>query len=536
MTDVLIVGSGAGAVNAAYPLVTAGRSVVLLDYGNQDSLYERLIPALPFPEIRRRDEQQHRYFLGDRFEGIPFGEVRVGAQLTPPRLFITRDTERLMPVESNSFSALESLALGGLAAGWGAGVYTFSDEDLADTPLTLADLLPHYRAVAERMGICGEDDDLSAFFGDCGPLLPPLDLDPSAAALLTRYEHRRASVRAAGLHLGRARMAVCTVRYRGRGPHEYRDMDFWSNGDRSVYRPRWTLEELARHDNFTYRGRWFVLSFSEKPDGSVEALARHADSGQEASFRSRALVLAAGTLGTARIVLRSLGLHGVRVPLVCNPYAYIPMVNMAALGLDAGERRSSLAQLGAVYLSPGEDSALLQVYYFSYRSLLCYKLLKEVPLPHRQGLRVIRSLMPVLGIVGVHHADRSSPEKYCVLERSAGERPDCLRIEYRLTPDEEESQGRKEEGLIRAFRRLGCRAIKTVRPGHGSSIHYAGTLPMPRHGGGDLTSDAFGRLRATRSVYLADGSVFPSLPAKGLTFSIMANADRVGSLLADRLA
>ena len=40
------------------------------------------------------------------------------------------------------------------------------------------------------------------------------------------------------------------------------------------------------------------------------------------------------------------------------------------------------------------------------------------------------------------------------------------------------------------------------------------------------------RLRATRSVYLADGSIFPWLSPKGLTFNIMANADRVGTHLA----
>ena len=50
--------------------------------------------------------------------------------------------------------------------------------------------------------------------------------------------------------------------------------------------------------------------------------------------------------------------------------------------------------------------------------------------------------------------------------------------------------------------------------------------------GGDLTCDLDGRLRASRSVYLADGSVFPWLPAKGLTFTLMAHANRVGGLLA----
>ena len=88
--------------------------------------------------------------------------------------------------------------------------------------------------------------------------------------------------------------------------------------------------------------------------------------------------------------------------------------------------------------------------------------------------------------------------------------------------------------LLRVFRRLGCLPLRMIRPGHGANIHYAGAFPILPDGG-DLTCDRSGRLRATRSVYLADGSVFPWIPAKGLTFTLMACADRVGSLLAKAL-
>ena len=54
--------------------------------------------------------------------------------------------------------------------------------------------------------------------------------------------------------------------------------------------------------------------------------------------------------------------------------------------------------------------------------------------------------------------------------------------------------------------------------------------------GRELTTDGDGKLQGTRAVFVADGAVFPSLPAKGLTFSIMANADRVGSALARGLS
>src|SRR5207249_3115032 len=75
----------------------------------------------------------------------------------------------------------------------------------------------------------------------------------------------------------------------------------------------------------------------------------------------------------------------------------------------------------------------------------------------------------------------------------------------------------------------------TADAGCASSLHYAGTFPILPEGG-PLTCDRDGRLRATRAVYLADGSIFPWIPPKGLTFNLMANADRVGTLLARRRA
>ena len=531
--DVIVVGSGAGGVHAAWPLAARGLAVALVDYGNQDREYAPLVPHRPWSELRRCDERQHRYFLGDRFEGIGLGPVRVGAQLTPPRLFISADSERLLPVDSRTFDATQSLAQGGLASGWGAGVFPFGDEDLAATPLGAADLAPHYAAVAERIGVSGARDDLAPFLGDLEPSMPPLEIDSGAEQVLRRYARRRESLNAAGFRLGTTWLAACSREHRGRGPHPYLDMDFWSDAARAVYRPRWTLEELCARSNVRYVGRRLALGFEEAEDG-VRLEVLHADAGTRERLSARALVLATGTLGTARLVLRSLGRYDRALPILCNPYTYVPAVNLSMVGREARDRRHSLAQLTAVYRPPGEERTV-QAQYYSYRSLLLFKLIKESPLAHRDSLCVLRLLQPLLGIVGVHHEDRPGPGKRLVLRRGATREQDRLEIEYRPEPDEERRQRADERRMLGFFRRLGCWPIRRVRPGHGAAIHYAGTLPLSASEG-ELTCDAEGRLRGTRAVYVADGSVFPTLPSKGLTFTIMAHADRVGTRLAARLA
>ena len=80
------------------------------------------------------------------------------------------------------------------------------------------------------------------------------------------------------------------------------------------------------------------------------------------------------------------------------------------------------------------------------------------------------------------------------------------------------------------MRKLGVYAIKTIDPGIGSSIHYAGTLPFSNNEK-SLTLNSNGRLNGTQHVFVADGSGFNYLPAKGLTFSLMANAHLVAKNL-----
>ena len=532
--DAIVVGSGPAGANAAAALVERGKRVLMLDVGDVDPTYEPLVPARPFRDIREGDGAQHRYFLGDAFEGLPRGGVRTGAQLTPPRAYVTRSAASLLPIASDTFAAAESLALGGLGAAWGAGVFEFDEHEMSDWPLEAHALRPHYDAVARRIGVSAASDDLSRFFPQPQGALPPLDLDSNAEALLARYQAERSTLNTRGFFLGRVPLAVCSQAHDGRGPNQYRDMEFWSDGDRSVYRPRWTVETLRRSSLFRYVDRQLVTHFTETPQG-VAVSARDVDTGRQQEFHGRALLLGAGTLGTARIVLRSLGRFDERVPLLCNPYTYVPVINWRMLGRTARDRRHSLAQLTAIQQPDRAAGARgsVQVQLYSYRSLLTFRLLGEAPLPYREGLRAMRVLLPALGILGINHEDRRTESKFCLLRR-VRDGADVLEISYALSRDEQTRIATSERNVLRCFRRLGAWPLRRVHPGHGSSIHYAGTFPMTRDAAG-LTSAPDGRLGPTRAVYLVDGSPFPYLPAKGLTFTIMANANRVASLLASRL-
>jgi hypothetical protein len=159
-------------------------------------------------------------------------------------------------------------------------------------------------------------------------------------------------------------------------------------------------------------------------------------------------------------------------------------------------------------------------------------------LPVRESLCLLRLLLPALSVVIVQHGDRPTREKRCSLVRDPAGGPDRLRISYRLSDEERRGASAAERQIRSAFRRLGCYCFRTTRPGPAASVHYAGTFPMTdddRELTTDLRGRLRGRLRGTRGVHLVDGSLLPHLPSHGLTFTLMANADRIGTLLAGEL-
>ena len=533
--DVAVVGSGASAVHVAWPLVHARLRVGMLDVGHRDQHYASLVPQKSFTEVRHLDPAQHRYFLGDQFEGIAFGRVRVGAQLTPPRLYIIHDTDRLAPLVSDTLSALQSLALGGLGAGWGASTMPFSEADLASWPIGRPDLQPHYDAIAARIGICGTNDDLEPFIGHVDGLMSPTHLDSNAEGIYARYLRKRADLNRAGFYMGRPWLAVATREHRGRGPLQYHDMEFWSDHDRSVYRPQYTVEELQRFPNFSYHDGLLVERFEQGASGEqVIVSCLNLKTGRREQLTARRLVLAAGTLGTARIVLRSLNRFDEPVPLLTNPYTYFPCLNLPQLGKATRDARYSLAQLTMIFDPAGTRRHVLQLQLYSYRSLLLFKLVKESPLAYRESLRLMHLLQDCLVIVWVFHEDHPAKNKFIKLSGGRDGQQDWLEATYQLDAHIEQYQRRQERRILKCLLKLGCLPLKAIRLGHGSSIHYAGSFPMA-HDGPPLTTRPTGQLRAAPLVYLADGSTFPNLPTKSITFTLMANANRIGGLLRDAL-
>ena len=95
---------------------------------------------------------------------------------------------------------------------------------------------------------------------------------------------------------------MLTQPHNGRAAYEYGNLEFFRPHDPAIYTPAYTVDEMIRAGEIDYRAGQLVTHYRETEDG-VEVHARNLATGAEEIHRARHLLLGAGALNTARIVL-----------------------------------------------------------------------------------------------------------------------------------------------------------------------------------------------------------------------------------------
>jgi len=497
--DAIVVGSGAAGTWAARGL--RGARTLILDVGVrppaspgfEGNLYELRAKRPLFDET-----------VGARYESLRnLEQPELSPKVKSPLMrHVIERPEGAPGLEPGPFEALLSYAEGGLANAWGAQVYRFMKEDLAGFPLTEEDLAPHYDRLTREIGISGVDDDLRRFHGPADGLLPPPELSAIGRRALDRYD---GGFRKEGVHLGRPRLAVkgslCT----------YDNLEFFKPRIPAVYTPATTLASMVEKGDVEYAPENRVDRFRETEEGvEVQAGGR--------TFRARKLLLALGAINTARLVLASRDDRETRLPIVENPCTFTPLVMLSRIGMPL-ETRSFYAQLNLFYSGPLWKETLVGMIY-GVEGLLRSDLLFQAPFAGRGCLAAARYLLPAMAALQVFYPGEPEPDRTLRLDAQGR-----LKIDYAPRPD-----AGVERHLLRVLRRAGLRSsprlIRRGRPG--ASVHYAGPLPMRERPSKPYETDRNGLLYGTRRVHVVDSAAFPRLPSKNLTFTIMANALRIG--------
>ena len=522
--DVVIIGSGPAGVSAAWPLVEAGFSVVMLDAA------EGPTPKPPAMDLAgfRRSGNGWRHAYGDDFSGLVLGRGRSPKFGTRIGRAVLGSDARHPMISATGFLPLRSFSAGGLSKMWGAVASAYDDRDLRDYPIRRSDLDPSYRAIAARIGLSGGDDDLIDFHGSGLPLQPPSWLTPIGERLLDRYRRRKPLP---GFLLGTARNAIATETIADRQACNKCGLCLYGCARGAIYDSTYDLAHLRRTPNFRYVSPALVtrLPAVDDPALTVEV----AGSGLGAVAKGQVLVLAAGTLNTTALVLARHGGAGTTLRLLTNPMAALAFLVPSRVGQPLPQTAFSLGQL-SYRLEIDEQSDYATGILYTADSLPLATLAKELPVSRPTVLHLSAVMAPALVLATFYLPGRFSQNAVTLGTGEDGREE--LIIEGGTPKDTHTMILKGTKQLARAMRRLGAFTVPGSRsiPVPGTDAHLAATLPMKEHGG-DLTCTPDCELRPWRNLFVVDGSCLPDLPAKHCTLTIMANADRVGRIVAKRL-
>lgn len=521
MTETLVVvGSGPAAVSCAHALVSQGHAVTILDAGieleaDRQLKVDRLRAQSP-ADWDPRDLAMLREGSKATVGGVPVKRV-YGSD------FAYREVAAQMPMRIEHVTAFASLARGGLSNVWGAAVVPYRAEDIADWPVSAAELAPYYERVFGFMPLAAEHDDLDALFPLHGDAHQHLTPSPQAKALLDHLRRHRRALAAHGFTYGRSRLAIQAAPSEGSLGCVSCGLCMYGCPHDVIYKSSHTLDQLVGAGQVTYVKDVVVDALEETGDG-VEIKAHDHRTGAALSFAASRVFVGAGVLSSARIMLNSLPARDVSLTMRDSQYFLLPLLGRYAAPSLEHVYSHTLAQLFIELFDPelGPYPVHLQVYTYNdlYASAVKHLLGPLYGLGRLPAGVALRRLMVIQGYL---HSNLSSSATITL-------RDGRLILARQRQPVADRTV-RKAVGKLR--RHAGALGFVPISPmltigDPGQGAHIGGTFPM-RATPGPLESDRLGRPSGFTRVHLVDASVLPSIPSTTITINAMANAYRIGS-------
>jgi choline dehydrogenase-like flavoprotein len=514
-----IIGSGPAGVACAKALLARGADVLLLDAGiGLESERAQIVRELSQKKSSEWNSNQIAAIKGDvsaTAKGIPLKKI-FGSD------FPYRETEEKIPWRGTGIGLQPSLALGGLSNVWGAAMLPHRDEDISDWPIKNSDLAQHYRAVANITGLAARRDDLEEIFPLHSRNPQPLKSSQQAELLLQNLNRHREKLRARGWHFGQSRLAVRAADSANGKGCVYCGLCMSGCVYGCIYNSADTVRELQREKNFRYEPNIIVTRLRENSE-KVFIEGFHRQTCEPLSFEANRVYLAAGVIPTAQILLRSQNAFDRPLILRDSQYFLFPLLLARRTRDVKTEALYTLSQIFLELQNPQISRRAVHLQVYTYSDIIGHAVRKSLG-PLKMFARQLEERLLV--VQGYLHSDESATIEM-QLKRD-GEK-DFLQLEAKPNPATRVVVKKVLGELLKQFRALGgipiLPMLQIAEPGRG--FHSGGSIPM-RAQPKDFESDLLGRPNGWKNVHIVDASVLPSVPATTITFSVMANAYRIG--------
>jgi len=428
---------------------------------------------------------------------------------------------RAMPgapsIEGEDVNTKFSMGKGGLSVVWGAATMSFAQHDLHGWPVSAAELAPHYKALLEFMPVAQESDDLEELWPTFQPT-QAMPLSPQARALWARMEANKPALRKKGVRFGKSRLAVEAPRCVRCG------LCMYGCPYQLIYSTGFTVDALLQHPNFTYSPGYAAQRMEESTD-EVRVHAMRGDRTM-ALLRAERVFVAAGVLASAALMLRTLGIYDRAVTFRESHYYLLPMLRLAGVpGFELGGVHT-LTQIFLEIMDDAISPNTIHLQTYTYNDLFEQPIARKLgPLAKIFPWKTFLSRLYLLQ--GYLHSDHSPLTTGTLVRRGEG---DVLRLVAEERPETTPMIDRLVKKLAGMRSETGMLPLKPLmargEPGRG--FHTGSSFPMQAQPE-SFGSDMLRRTGGLQRLHLVDSSVLPSIPATTITYTVMANAHRIGT-------
>jgi len=523
----LIVGSGPAGSACAHALLDRSEAVLMVDGGleleqTQKGLLDNLAGGYEEKSFSELAAFQSNVTVTSK--GIPI-------KLMHGSNFPYREADQHLGLELVGADTSSSLAVGGLSNVWGAAILPYLQHDIANWPISCADLATHYEAVVGITGLSGRVDGLAKKFPLYTATPNQLNSSSQASALLNNLDSIKAKLDHEGIAYGASRLAIRPSKTGGMDCI-YCGRCLYGCPYGCIYSSSDDLPGLRSRGlgSFQYKSNTVIESIHESKLGVV-ASGYDRVSKAPVTFEAERVYLGAGVVPSTKIMLKSMGAYEEPVEILDSEYFLFPVLTLAGDKNASLEKLHTLAQIFLEIQDEEISAHTIHLQLYTFNDIIVKTLHEKFRLlPILRQVLVNNLQHRLLIIQGFLHSADSGRIKV-QLKQNKATHLDRFTVEGVPNPVAKKVVDKVIDKLSRSLRGIGLfpikQALEITVPGRGH--HYGGSFPM-RAAPGAKESDIAGRVQGFSRTHLIDASVFPSIAATTITLTTMANAHRIGAM------
>lgn len=492
----IVIGSGPAGVSCAAALLARGCRVTMLDAGVELEAEKKSV----LESIKRKWDAAQTSCLRHRIDQNNPVKLSYGSY------YPYAEVNRHFKIKSDTnVQCMTSFAKGGLSNVWGGFIERYSAADLSDWPISEIEFAPYY------------DKVLPMLYGT-----KEYQSSRQAMVLLENLKKNKNYLDAVGFRFAVAKLAV-KFKSKNEQPCTYCGLCQHGCPFDLIYSARHTLDDLLKNSHFVYLKDVIVNSISEFKS-HITVVAHDRITREPLIFEGSQVFSACGPIISSKLVLESRGDYNQPVKFLDSTHFMIPCLMLKRVKHVEQESLHTLAQLFLKLYNPQISTKEINLQIYTYMDHYTDKI-KEMVGPAYPLLKFfLGPLLDRIIIIQGHLHSNDSHSINMSIEKKTNE----IHLEAVLNPHTEATIKLLKKSLSKHYMELGMFPIKGMMKVSkiGKSFHYGGVMPM-RINPGVQETDLFGRPYGLKRWHIVDSTIFPSIPAGSITYTVMANAYRI---------